>query len=174
MNASKLIFAVLFAAAGAAAPLAAGARVNNGHEDSDISEGGGHEYGDRGRGENGEGDRKHGGHGGGPGGRKGDHGQDPEMREQKMKLRGLESKLQELHRKIRQSSDSEKAAVKTEARNLIGEIFDAKLAMEMAMLTKMEKHMAELKEKIAKKKSNREKMIDSKLVRMMGEGEDEW
>ena len=62
--------------------------------------------------------------------------------------------------------------MKPEVRKLIGELLDAKLAMETAMLAKMEKRLAEAKEKIAKKKSNREKMIDSKLSRVMGEGDD--
>ena len=179
MKASKLILAALFAAAWAASPLAAQARGGDDDcEDCDMSEGGGHEHGGRGRGERGGGDRERGGgdreRGGGPGGRMGGPGQDPEMREKREKLHGLESKLRELHQKISQSSDSDKAAMKAEARKLLGEMFDAKLAMETAMVAKMEKRTAEMKEKLAKKKSNKEKMIDGRLARMMGESEDEW
>jgi hypothetical protein len=201
MKKTSLILAALFAAAWAAAPLAVRANDSD-DECEDCGKngpGGGDRMGDRGpdRGERGErmgdrdergdrGDRggerggggrgpREGGHGGpmgGPGGRMGGPGMDPEMREKMEKLHGLEMKLRELRDKISRASDSEKAASKAEARKLIGELFDAKLAMETAMVAKMEKHLAEMKEKVAKKKSSREKMIDSKLSRIMGENDD--
>lgn len=173
MKASKLILATMLAASWAASPLAARANEGDGDcEDCDDrgshGRGGGHGHGG--------GDRERGGgRHEGPGGRMGRDGgpgADPEMREKMEKMRDLEQKLQELHRKISQSKDSDKPALKPEARKLIGELLDAKLAMESAMVAKMEKHLAEKKEKIAKKKSNREKMIDSKLSRIMGEGDD--
>ena len=40
------------------------------------------------------------------------------------------------------------------------------------MLAKMEKHAAELKAKIAKKKTSRDKAIESRLSRMTGDGDD--
>lgn len=97
---------------------------------------------------------------------------DPAMREKFEKMRGSEHKLRETVRKLREGSDAEKAAAKTEAKRLLGEILDARLAMEEDMLAKMEKRAAELKEKIAKKKTGREKMIESKLSRLSGEGDD--
>jgi hypothetical protein len=197
MKKTSLILAALFAAAWAAAPLAVSARGDDDDcEDCDkggpaAGDRGGDRAGDRGpdrddrggdRGERG-GDRgERGGWGGGgrgpreggPGGRMGmgGPGGDPEMRQRMETVHGLEKKLRELHDKISRSADSDKTAAKAEARKLIGELFDAKLAMETAMAAKMEKHLAELKEKIAKKKAGREKMIDSKLSRVMGENDD--
>lgn len=106
------------------------------------------------------------GRGGGP------HGMDPEMKEKFSKMRELERKLHDLAKGLRSGTDAEKAAAKTEARKVLGDLFDAKLALETAMLEKMEKHAAELKAKIAKKKGSREKAIDSRLARMSGEGDD--
>ncbi|MBI4059814.1 MAG: hypothetical protein HY403_00130 [Elusimicrobia bacterium] len=100
------------------------------------------------------------------------HGGDPAMREKFEKMQELEQKIREIARSMRQGSDSEKAAAKAEARKALGELFDAKLAMEKAMLEKMEKHAAELKAKIARKASSREKAIESRLARMSGEGDD--
>lgn len=94
------------------------------------------------------------------------------MKEKFEKLRELEQKVRELAKSLRQGSDSEKAAAKVEARKALGELFDAKLVLETAMLEKMEKHASELKAKIAKKKTSREKAIESRLARMAGEGDD--
>lgn len=102
----------------------------------------------------------------------GPHG-DPKVREKFEAMRGLEKKVREISRNMRRGSDAEKAAAKTEARKALGEMFDAKLALEEAMLEKMEKHTAELKAKIAKKKSGREKAIENRLARMSNE-DDDW
>jgi hypothetical protein len=40
------------------------------------------------------------------------------------------------------------------------------------MLANMEKHVADLKARIAKRKSSREKAIESRFVRMSGEGDE--
>lgn len=103
----------------------------------------------------------------------GPHGMDPEMKEKFLKTRELERKLRDLSMNLRQGTDEQKSAAKAEARKVLGELFDAKLALETAMLEKMEKRAAELKAKIAKKKSSRDKAIESRLARMTGEG-DEW
>lgn len=107
----------------------------------------------------------------GHGGRMG-MGADPAMKENLDKVRELERKVHGLAKGLRQGSDAEKAAAKTEARKALGELYDAKLALETAMLEKMEKHAAELKAKIAKKKTGKEKAVDSRLSRMTGEGDD--
>lgn len=124
------------------------------------------------RGERGGGRRERmGGREGQGGGRMG-MGPDPAMREKLDKVRDLEEKVRGLAKGLTQGSEAEKAAAKTEARKALGELYDAKLALEVAMLEKMEKHAAELKAKIAKKKGGREKAIDSRLSRMTGEGDD--
>lgn len=113
--------------------------------------------------------------GGGRGGEgpRGRHEPDSEMKEKHEKIRELEQKLREVSKGLRQGSDAEKAAAKVEARKLLGEMFDAKLAMDASMLEKMEKRAAELKAKIAKKKTGREKAIEKRLDRMSGD-DDDW
>lgn len=113
------------------------------------------------------------GDGGGHEGPRGQHGADPAMKEKFEKMRELKQKIREIGKTMRQGTDAEKAAAKTEARKVLGEMFDAKLAMETAMLAKMEKHVAELREKVAKKKTSREKAIESRLSRLSGE-DDDW
>ncbi len=113
----------------------------------------------------------------GMGGREGHGGHmgmggDPAMKEKLDKVRELERKVHGLAKGLSQGSEAEKAAAKAEARKSLGELFDAKLVLETAMLEKMEKHMAELKAKIAKKKTGREKAIETRLSRMTGEGDD--
>lgn len=107
----------------------------------------------------------------GRGGRMG-MGGDPAMREKLDKVRELERKVHGLAKGLTQGSEAEKAAAKTEARKALGELYDAKLALEVAMLEKMEKHAAELRAKIAKKKSGKEKAVENRLTRMTGEGDD--
>lgn len=99
--------------------------------------------------------------------------QDPEMRDKLDKMRELETKCHDLSATVRSGTDAEKAAAKPELRKAIGELFDAKLALETTMLARMEKHAAELKAKLAKRKATREKAIETRFLRMSGDG-DEW
>ncbi|MBI2387247.1 MAG: hypothetical protein HYV14_14740 [Elusimicrobia bacterium] len=101
------------------------------------------------------------------------HERDPEMKAKLDKMRDLENKARELSIDWRDGTDAEKAVAKTELRKTLGELFDAKLSLETSMLARMEKHVAELKAKIAKKKSSREKAVETRLSRMTGDG-DEW
>jgi len=63
---------------------------------------------------------------------------------------------------------------KAEAKKAVAELFDAKLALDTAMVSKMEKHLAEAKEKLAKRKAARERLIDEKAARVVGDGDDAW
>lgn len=99
--------------------------------------------------------------------------QDPELRDKLDKLRELETKSHDLATTVRTGTDAEKAAAKPELRKAIGELFDAKLALETVMLARMEKQAAAMKTKLAKRKAAREKAIETRFLRMSGEG-DEW
>jgi hypothetical protein len=179
MKLSRLVLAAAVAAVWAALPLAAWAEDGGRDGDEETIEV--HKRvrhddgeGDRGEREGGRRERRE-GMGGREGqeGPRGRHEPDPETKEKLEKMRDLENKARELAMALRKGTDPEKAAAKTELRKVIGELFDAKLALETAMLANMEKHVAELKARIAKKKSSREKAIESRFVRMSGEG-DEW
>ena len=157
MKISRLVLAAALAAVWAALPLAARAEEGGKDGDEETIEVRKRVHRD---------DRE------GRGGPGGPH-DDPEMKAKFEKMRELEQKVRELAKGLRQGSDPEKAAAKVEVRKTLGDLYDAKLAMETAMLEKMEKHSAELRAKIAKKKGSREKAIDSRLARMSGDG-DEW
>lgn len=181
MKLSRLVVAAALAAVWAALPLAA--RAEDGAKDGDeetieVRKHVSHDGGDRDRdGGEREGGRR--GHHEGMGGREGrdgphgPHGMDPETKEKLDKMRDLEMKARDLAMSLRKGSDAEKTAAKSELKKTIGELFDAKLALETAMLANMEKNVAELKAKIAKKKSSREKAVERRFMRMSGDG-DEW
>jgi hypothetical protein len=97
---------------------------------------------------------------------------DPEMRAKLDKMRDLEMKLREVAKKLHQGTEADRAAAKTEVRKALGDLYDAKLVLETAMLERLEKHVVELKAKIARKKNSRDKAIESRLARMNGEGDD--
>jgi hypothetical protein len=178
MKLSRLALAAALAAGWAALPLAARAEDDGRDGDEETIE-------VRKRVHRDDGDREDDREGGrrerreGMGGRegrdgpRGPHGMDPETKEKLDKMRDLEMKARDLAMSLRKGTDAEKAAAKSELRKMIGELFDAKLALETAMLANMERNVAELKAKIAKKKSSREKAIERRFMRMSGDG-DEW
>jgi hypothetical protein len=155
MKLSQLALAAVLSSAWAVSPLTVRAHEHDEHDKEESDEGGMRMGGREGK-----------------GGRRDRGDNSPEMKGKFEKVRALEKKSRDLSRKMRKGSDAEKAAAKNEARKTVGELFDAKLAMETAMLEKLEKHAAELKEKIAKKKSSREKAIEARLDRMSGEDDD--
>ncbi len=106
------------------------------------------------------------------GAREHDRDQDPEVSAKLEKLRELGKQVRELTKTMRQGTDAEKASAKTEARKVLGEMFDTKLALDSAMLQRVEKHAAELKAKIARKKAAREKAIETRLSGLSGESDD--
>lgn len=179
MKLTPLALAAALTAVWAAFPLAARAQDDDRDGEEETIEvrkrmrrgdgGGDRERGPRERRDGREGPRGMGEEREGP---RGMGGRDPEMREKMEKLRELEEKTRDLAKTVRQGADAEKAAAKTELRKVLGELFDAKLAMDEAMLVKLEKHAAEVKARIAKKKSSRDKAIENRLSRMTGEGDD--
>ncbi len=185
MRVSRVTLAAALAAGWIAAPMSV--RAEDGDDDELRSEQGDHagHDGDRMGGEHmrgrmGEGgDEKGGGmgkhrgmHKGGMGGMMGMRDHDMALHEKYMKMHDIEKSVREAAQKMRKGSDAEKAAAKTEVKNLLGDLLDAKLDVDQYMLTKAEKQAVELKEKIAKKKANRDKMIESRLSKMSGEGDD--
>jgi hypothetical protein len=174
MKVSKLAFAAVLAAVAFSFPFTV--RAEGGGKDGDARE----EMGDnRVRPDDrdeGRGDRDRGDGAMGREGREGPRGPrdaDPEIRAKIEKMREIEHKAVSIAKSLRQGSDAEKAAAKSELRKVVGELFDQKIALESVMLEKLEKHVAELKAKIAKKKASREKAISSRVARMTGE-DDEW
>ncbi len=92
---------------------------------------------------------------------------DPEMKEKHEAYREAQEKVREL---ARGGKSADKAAV----RKAVAELFDAKLAVDSAMLSQMEKRAAQMREKLAKRKASRERLIDEKAARVLGESDDDW
>jgi len=95
-----------------------------------------------------------------------------ESKEKPDRVRAAEEKVRGIAPRLSQGSELEKAAARTEARKALGELFDAKLAIQEEELALHEKKAAELKVKIARKKAGREKAVDERLAKMGGE--DDW
>lgn len=94
---------------------------------------------------------------------------DPAMKAKREKLQAASEKVRELKRKLRDAKDSEKAALKKDAKAAVGELFDAKLAMEQAMIDKMAENLSEKKAKLAKRKEAREKLVQEKTDQLTGD-----
>lgn len=94
---------------------------------------------------------------------------DPALKEAREKLRAAQEKLSALRPKIRDAKDADKPALRKDAKAAVGELFDAKLAMESAMLERMGKHLAQKKEKLAKRKEAREKLVQEKTDQILGD-----
>jgi hypothetical protein len=172
----KIALAAALAAAWMARPLTAlaadGGKEGPKAEARKDGKGGGDKGGGDGNRRGDDSGRDFGGRDGGMG--EGPHGpQDPEIAKRLDKIREIEDRLRAAAMKARTGTDAEKAAAKIEARKVLGELFDSKLELETAILAQMEKRSAELKEKIARKKTSRDEMIDARLTRMTGEI-DEW
>lgn len=97
------------------------------------------------------------------------HEADPAMKERFLKVREAEEKVRAMKRKLVGAKDAEKAGLKAEAKAALGELFDARLAMDQAALERMEEKIAERRAKLAKKKAAREKLIDEKAEEISGD-----
>ena len=94
---------------------------------------------------------------------------DPALKEAREKLKTANEKVRALRPKLRDAKESEKAALRKEAKAAVGELFDAKLAMEQAMLDRMSKHLSQKKDKLAKRKEAREKLVQEKTDQLTGD-----
>ena len=97
---------------------------------------------------------------------------DPEFKEKLAAIRAAEEKVHAVAQKLRAGSEVERSSARTEARKLLGELFDAKLELQEFELSRLEERAAELKAKIARKKLSREKAVDERLAKMGGD--DDW
>lgn len=108
-----------------------------------------------------------------PRGRMGKRGGEPEpdpaMKEKFEAMQAAQDKVRELTKKLRKAKDSEKAALKKDAKAALERLFDARLAMEQSMVDKMSEHLAEKKEKLAKKKAAKDKLIEERLDKLTGD-----
>lgn len=94
---------------------------------------------------------------------------DPALKEAREKHKAAQEKIHALRPKIRDAKEADKPALRKDAKAAVGELFDAKLAMEGAMLERMSKHLAQKKDKLAKRKEAREKLVQERADQLMGD-----
>lgn len=97
---------------------------------------------------------------------------DPELKAKLDAVKSAEDRAYAMVPRLQEGSDLHRAQAKTEARKILAELFDAKVALQELQLGRMEKQAADLKAKIAHKKLSREKAIDERLAKMGGQ--DDW
>lgn len=97
---------------------------------------------------------------------------DPAMKEKMRRAHELRKEIHQESRAIKEGGDAAKA--KPALRRKLAEFFDLRLSIDEAMAGRLEKRLAELKQKIERKKSNRDKIIDKRLESLAGESDDDW
>lgn len=101
--------------------------------------------------------------------------QNPEIRDHWVKRSKAQKRVHDLAREYRHAKDSEKGAAKEKLRLALAELFDLNLAQKELHLRKMQEQIAQLKEKIAKRKADKDKLVKRRLERMTGaEEEEDW
>jgi hypothetical protein len=99
--------------------------------------------------------------------------ENPEIRDQWVKQSRAQRRVHELTREYRRAKDPEKGSVKEKLRQALAELFDLNLAQKELHLRKMQEQIVQLKDKIAKRKADKDKLLKRRLDRMTGAEEDE-
>jgi hypothetical protein len=82
----------------------------------------------------------------------------------------LEFDTRELSRRYDKASDPEKAAIRTELKAKLGELFDLKSKGQELRVKRMEKDIAKHKVNLDKRKANKAKIVEQRLDQLTGEG----
>ncbi|MBU2573939.1 MAG: hypothetical protein KKH28_07690 [Elusimicrobia bacterium] len=82
----------------------------------------------------------------------------------------LEYETKKLSRKYEKASDADKAAIKTELKAKLSELFDLRLKGHEIRVQRMEKELAKLKKNIKTRKASKDKIVQERLSQMTGEG----
>jgi hypothetical protein len=98
---------------------------------------------------------------------------DPEIRERFAARARAQRKVRELTQAYRKAEAKEKPGVKEKLRAALSALFEEDMAQKELHLKKMQAEISKLKERIAKRRSLKDKVVDKRLERMLGE-EDEW
>jgi hypothetical protein len=101
-------------------------------------------------------------------------GPSPAVAEKMQKVEELDGKLWPLIQKVRDAAAKDKPALKAELRKAIAALFDAHLALAEEAQKSHEKQAAEMKARIARRRAQREALIDKKLSETIGEDDDDW
>jgi hypothetical protein len=95
--------------------------------------------------------------------------EDPTVKDAYAKLKAAQEKLNGLRPKIRDAKEADKPALRKDVKAAVGEVFDAKMGVELAMWERMNKHLTQKKAKLDKRKEAREKLVQEKADQLMGD-----
>ncbi|HBL15434.1 MAG TPA: hypothetical protein DD417_01365 [Elusimicrobia bacterium] len=98
---------------------------------------------------------------------------DPEIRERFLKHAKALEAVRELSAQYKQAAAKDKAAVKEKLAKAGSELFDADLSNKEHQLKKMQEDIAKLKEKIARRRQLKEKIVAKRIEQLTGE-DDDW
>ena len=98
---------------------------------------------------------------------------DPEIRERFLKHAKALELVRELSAQYRQAAEKDKPALKEKLVKAGSELFDADLANKELQLKKMQEDIAKLKEKIAKRRRLKDKIVAKRVEQLTGE-DDDW
>jgi hypothetical protein len=95
--------------------------------------------------------------------------EDPTVKDAYAKLKAAQEKVEKLKPRIRDAKEADKPALRKDVKAAVGEVFDAKLGVELAMWERMNKHLSQKKAKLDKRKEAREKLVQEKADQLMGD-----
>ena len=98
--------------------------------------------------------------------------QDPEAKGLFVKRAKANASVRELVGRYKKAGDKEKPAIKEKLVKATGEIFDADQGNKELQLKKMQDEITKLKEKIAKRRQMKDKIVARRVEQLAGEGDD--
>jgi len=96
----------------------------------------------------------------------------PEARENFVKHGKANEAVRELTAQYKKAGEKEKAAVKEKLGKAVGELFDADLGGKELQIKRMQDDIAKFKEKIAKRRQLKDKIVARRVEKLTGEGDD--
>jgi len=98
--------------------------------------------------------------------------QDPESRALFVKRAKANASVRELAAQYRKAGEKEKPAIKAKLTTATGELFDVDQANKELQLKKMQDGISKLKEKTAKRRQLKDKIVARRVEQLTGEGDD--
>ena len=95
-------------------------------------------------------------------------------RERWVKQSKAHKDIRDLSAQFNKAADAEKPALKEKLKKSVGELFDADLADKTRQVEAMEAHAAKLKDKIAKRREAKERVVNQRVEQITGEGGEDW
>ena len=82
----------------------------------------------------------------------------------------IETEVSEKLSKYRKAADADKPALKAELKTGLEKLFDLRIEEQQNRLTKMEEALSEQKKKLNERKSNKSRIVESRIDEITGEG----